>query len=57
MKAGWQTKRLGELCDLQRGLTYTKSDEVESSKNIVLRATNIDLATNLLDLSELRYIT
>jgi type I restriction enzyme S subunit len=47
---------LGELCDFQRGLTYAKSDEVEFSENVVLRATNIDLATNLLNLSELRYI-
>ena len=57
MKTGWQTKTLGELCDFQRGLTYAKSDEVELSGSVVLRATNIDLATNLLDLSELRYIS
>ncbi len=50
-------KTLGELCEFQRGLTYAKGDEVESSDNVVLRATNIDLATNLLDLSELRYIS
>jgi type I restriction enzyme S subunit len=47
---------LGDLCEFQRGLTYAKSDEVEFSGNVVLRATNIDLATNLLNLSELRYI-
>ncbi len=57
MKARWQIKALGELCEFQRGLTYEKGDEVESSDNVVLRATNIDLATNLLDLSELRYIS
>lgn len=53
---GWEVKTLGDLCDFQRGLTYAKNDEVELSDNIVLRATNIDLTTNLLDLSELRYI-
>lgn len=57
MKAGWVIKPLGEVCDFQRGLTYAKSDEVETSSNIVLRANNIDLVTNLLDLSELKYIS
>ena len=51
MKAGWEIKPLGEVCEFQRGLTYAKSDEVDVSNNIVLRATNIDLATNLLDLA------
>lgn len=50
-------KPLGEICDFQRGLTYAKTDEVEVSNNIVLRANNIDLSTNLLDLSELKYIS
>ncbi|MBK6554978.1 MAG: restriction endonuclease subunit S [Rhodocyclaceae bacterium] len=57
MKAGWAIKPLGEICDFQRGLTYAKTDEVEVSNNIVLRANNIDLSTNLLDLSELKYIS
>ncbi len=56
MKIGWGKEPLGELCAFERGLTYTKGDEVESSDNVVLRATNIDLATNLLDFSELKYI-
>jgi type I restriction enzyme S subunit len=56
MKAGWAIKPLGEVCEFQRGLTYAKSDEVDVSNNIVLRATNIDLATNLLNLNELKYI-
>ena len=54
---GWVTKTLGEVCEFQRGLTYAKGDEVDVSNNIVLRATNIDLSTNLLDLTELRYIS
>ncbi|MHB9096730.1 MAG: restriction endonuclease subunit S [Syntrophales bacterium] len=57
MKKGWQTRPLGELCEFQRGLTYAKTDEVEFSDNVVLRATNINLATNLLDFSELKYIS
>jgi type I restriction enzyme S subunit len=56
MKTGWRTEPLGELCEFQRGLTYAKGDEVEVSANVVLRATNIDLATNLLDCAELKYI-
>jgi type I restriction enzyme, S subunit len=56
MKAGWQVKTLGDVCNFQRGLTYAKSDEVEISNNVVLRATNIDLKTNLLDFNELKYI-
>jgi type I restriction enzyme, S subunit len=56
MKAGWQVKALGDVCNFQRGLTYAKNDEVDVSNNIVLRATNIDLKTNLLDFSELKYI-
>ena len=52
-----ETERpLGELCEFQRGLTYGKSDEVALSESVVLRANNIDLATNSLDFSELRYI-
>ena len=57
MRDGWEIKKLGDLCEFQRGLTYTKTDEVEISDNIVLRATNIVLSTNLLNLSELKYIS
>lgn len=56
MREGWEMKRLGEVCEFQRGLTYSKKDEVEFSKNIVLRSNNIDLETNKLDFSELKYI-
>ena len=56
MKSGWKTAPLGELCNFQRGLTYAKSDEVDISGNIVLRATNIDLTTNRLTFDELKYI-
>jgi len=56
MKTGWQTKTIGDVCEFQRGLTYAKSDEADVSENIVLRATNIDLTTNLLVFDELKYI-
>lgn len=56
MKTNWQTIKLDEVCDFQRGLTYSKKDEVDFSNNIVLRSNNIDLKNNLLNLDELRYI-
>ena len=56
MKSGWKTNPLGDLCEFQRGLTYAKGDEVDRSDNVVLRATNVDLTTNLLNFSELKYI-
>ena len=56
MKKGWQTKTIGDVCEFQRGLTYAKGDEVNVSNNVVLRATNIDLGTNLLIFHELKYI-
>jgi type I restriction enzyme, S subunit len=57
MRKAWQTKTVGDVCEFQRGLTYAKSDEVDVSDNVVLRATNIDLATNLLTFDELKYIS
>lgn len=54
--AGWTTQPLGALCEFQRGLTYAKPDEVLSSRNVVLRANNINLETNALDFRDLRYI-
>lgn len=48
--------KLSEVCSFSRGLTYSKSDEVDYSSNIVLRANNIDLASNSLNLEDLRYI-
>lgn len=56
MKKGWKFKTLGDVVSFQRGLTYSKKDEVDFSSNIVLRANNIDLKTNKLDFSELKYI-
>ena len=56
MKEGWKTYTLGELCKFQRGLTYSKGDEVAFSKNVVLRSNNVDLDTKSLDFSELKYL-
>jgi type I restriction enzyme S subunit len=56
MKTNWQTKKLGEVCEFTRGLTYSKSDEVLFSNNVVLRANNVNYLSNVLDLSEIRYI-
>ena len=56
MKPGWKVRRLGEVATFQRGLTYSKTDEVDHSNVVVLRANNIDLTTGLLDLAELRYL-
>lgn len=56
MKSGWEVKPLGEVCAFQRGLTYSKKDEVDSGGTSVLRATNVDLETGELDLSEIRFI-
>lgn len=56
MIISWNRRTLGELCSFQRGLTYQKSDEVDVSSNIILRANNVDLATNSLNFDELKFI-
>lgn len=56
LPSGWEWKKLGEVYDFTRGLTYSKKDEVESSSNCILRSNNIDLQTNSINLDELKYI-
>lgn len=56
MKQGWEIKKLGEVVTFQRGLTYSKNDEVEFSCNGVLRSNNIDLDTMSLVFDELKYV-
>ncbi len=56
MKQVWEIKRLEDVVEFQRGLTYSKKDEVDFSDNIVLRSNNVDLFRNQLDFSELKYI-
>jgi len=53
---GWKVEKLGDVVEFQRGLTYSKKDEVAESSNVVLRANNVDLNTNTLDFTELKYI-
>ena len=56
MKHGWEKKRLGDICIYQRGLTYSKDDEVDKSSKSVLRANNIDLETFTLNFDDLKYL-
>lgn len=56
MKQGWEIKKLEEVVTFQRGLTYSKNDEVEFSCNGVLRSNNIDLDTMSLVFDELKYV-
>lgn len=56
MKEGWKICRIGDIAHIRRGLTYSKSDEVDNSNNIVLRSNNIDLSTNKLVYDELKFI-
>jgi len=55
-KCEWEWKKLGDVCEFNRGLTYSKKDEVEHSSNCILRSNNIDLDSNSLCLDELKYI-
>jgi len=50
------TVKLKDVCEFKRGLTYSKRDEVDYSNNVVVRATNIDLKNNKLNLAQLKYI-
>ena len=55
---GGKVEKLGELIQLERGVTYAKSDIVEKTTNDaigVLRATNI--TGNVMDLNDLVYLT
>lgn len=52
----WEMVNLDDVVTFVRGLTYTKSDEVDFSNKIVLRANNVDLNTHCLVLDELKYI-
>jgi len=57
MREGWEVKKLGQVSNVQRGLTYGRNDTVDISENIVLRATNIKLESNSLDFNDLKYLT
>ncbi len=48
---------LGKICELIRGVTYRKSDEIEDEGLQVLRANNIDINTHSLNLSEIKNVS
>ena len=48
--------KLGEVCVLVRGVTYSKRDEVSKDGRPVLRANNIAKDTSSLDLSEIKRV-
>lgn len=52
----YEMVKLGDVCELVRGLTYSKQDEVEISNIPVLRANNIDMTSHSLDLTEIKYL-
>src|SRR5690554_4825475 len=52
----WEIKKLGEVCQVQRGLTYSGKDTVDFSDQVVLRATNINLGARQLIFDELKYL-
>ena len=53
----WPMVPLGEVCELVRGVTYSKKDEVRECGYQVLRANNIARDTSRLDLSEIRRVS
>ena len=53
----WPMVALGEVCELVRGVTYSKNDEVGEGGHQVLRANNILKNTSTLDLSEIKRVS
>ncbi|MDO9546550.1 MAG: N-6 DNA methylase [Pelolinea sp.] len=56
-KVKWPLVELENLISYIRGVTYSKSDEVEKEGLIVLRANNINLESNSLDLTDLKRVS
>ena len=53
----FNTIRIREVCSLVRGVTYSQMDECSIETDIrILRANNIDLLTNELDFSSIRFL-
>ena len=52
----WPMVALAEVCELVRGVTYSRKDEVKECGYQVLRANNIARDTSSLDLSEIRRV-
>ena len=53
----WPVLELGEVCEVVRGVTYSKSDEVESEGIAILRAQNIDLEASALRLDDVKFVS
>ena len=54
--SNYEMVELGELCEYIRGVTYSKSDEVDKDGLIELRANNIDVNSGTIKLTELKRI-
>ncbi len=52
----WPMAELREFCELLRGVTYSKKDEIAKGGNVVLRANNIDIDGSL-NLKEIKQIS
>ena len=55
-RSKWEYKKLGEVATFERGLTYSKNDESDSSTKGVLRSNNIDLDSHQLVFDEIKYL-
>ena len=55
-KSKWEYKKLGEVASFERGLTYSKIDESDSSTKGVLRSNNIDLDSHQLVFDEIKWL-
>ena len=53
--APWPMVALGDLCDLIRGVVYTKMDEVRDNGKKILRANNIDV-DGIINLKEVKHV-
>ncbi|GHT79434.1 hypothetical protein FACS1894130_08120 [Spirochaetia bacterium] len=56
-KQKWPMVRLGDVCELVRGITYTKNDEVSFDGYKVLRANNINVDSGMIDLTDVKQIS
>ncbi|MFV0554806.1 MAG: restriction endonuclease subunit S [Mangrovibacterium sp.] len=55
---GVEFKKLGEVCEYFRGITYSKKDETDDVSGIkVLRANNISLKTNTLNFNDVKIVS